>query len=147
MDAGDVNATNRLLHRWNCSPVLGEATVNEYVLLMFSLPLAEVSPIVVWPANLVYCALFNTLFSQEYVGMGRREGITRERFFVYSLVIATVYCRFLASPHYISRPSNAVAIPPSLPSRHHPPPGIRLPTGLPLHCSVDVYMGLLDSSK
>ena len=38
----------------------------------------------VWPANLVSCALFNTLHSQSYAGMGTRGGISRERFFLYA---------------------------------------------------------------
>ncbi|KAF7981225.1 hypothetical protein HWV62_34575 [Athelia sp. TMB] len=37
----------------------------------------------IWPANLVTCALFNTLHAQEYAGMGTRGGISRERFFFY----------------------------------------------------------------
>ncbi|KAG2365998.1 OPT oligopeptide transporter [Suillus spraguei] len=38
----------------------------------------------VWPANLVTCALFNTLHSKTYAGMGTRGGISRERFFFYA---------------------------------------------------------------
>ncbi|TFK45541.1 small oligopeptide transporter [Heliocybe sulcata] len=41
-------------------------------------------PSMIWPANLVLCALFNTLHSQEYAGIGNRGGISRERFFVYA---------------------------------------------------------------
>ena len=52
----------------------------------------------VWPANLVLCALFNTLHSQQYVGMGSRGGVSRERFFTFALVIATVYCKFFIPP-------------------------------------------------
>ena len=37
----------------------------------------------IWPVNLVTCALFNTLHSQQYAGMGTRGGISRERFFTY----------------------------------------------------------------
>lgn len=37
----------------------------------------------VWPANLVTCALFNTLHAQAYSGIGNRGGISRERFFFY----------------------------------------------------------------
>ena len=37
----------------------------------------------VWPANLVSCALFNTLHSKSYTGMGAQGGISRERFFFY----------------------------------------------------------------
>ncbi|KZT36342.1 small oligopeptide transporter [Sistotremastrum suecicum HHB10207 ss-3] len=43
-------------------------------------------PSMIWPANLVFCALFNTLHSQQYAGAGSRGGISRERFFVYVFV-------------------------------------------------------------
>jgi hypothetical protein len=39
---------------------------------------------IVWPYNLVTCALFNTLHSQTYAGIGTRGGISRERFFFYA---------------------------------------------------------------
>jgi len=48
-------------------------------------------PSMIWPANLVYCALYNTLHTTHYAGMGERGGISRERFFMYALVGATVY--------------------------------------------------------
>ncbi len=51
----------------------------------------------VWPSNLVLCALFNTLHSQEYVGMGRRDGWSREKFFMVALAAGTVYCQW--HPH------------------------------------------------
>ncbi|EGN97372.1 hypothetical protein SERLA73DRAFT_75065 [Serpula lacrymans var. lacrymans S7.3] len=38
-------------------------------------------PSMIWPTNLVTCALFNTLHAQTYAGMGTRSGISRERFF------------------------------------------------------------------
>jgi hypothetical protein len=38
-------------------------------------------PSMIWPANLVLCALFNTLHSQNYAGVGNRGGMSRERFF------------------------------------------------------------------
>lgn len=38
----------------------------------------------VWPSNLVYCALFNTLHQSHYSPEGSRGGISRERFFVYA---------------------------------------------------------------
>ncbi|OCH85567.1 OPT oligopeptide transporter [Obba rivulosa] len=38
-------------------------------------------PSMIWPANLVTCALFNTLHQQVYAGMGNRGGMSRERFF------------------------------------------------------------------
>ncbi|KAG2337109.1 OPT oligopeptide transporter [Suillus weaverae] len=40
-------------------------------------------PSMIWPTNLVTCALFNTLHAQSYAGIGNRGGISRERFFVY----------------------------------------------------------------
>jgi len=41
-------------------------------------------PSMIWPANLVLCALFNTLHSQNYQGVGNRGGLSRERFFTYA---------------------------------------------------------------
>ncbi|CAE6509654.1 unnamed protein product [Rhizoctonia solani] len=41
-------------------------------------------PSMIWPANLVYCALFNALHSQHYGGAGSRGGISRERFFLFA---------------------------------------------------------------
>ncbi|KAG6829206.1 hypothetical protein H0H92_005335 [Tricholoma furcatifolium] len=41
-------------------------------------------PSMIWPANLVTCALFNTLHAQTYAGIGNRGGISRERFFFYA---------------------------------------------------------------
>jgi OPT family small oligopeptide transporter len=35
---------------------------------------------------LVLCALFNTLHSQEYAGIGNRGGLSRERFFLYAFL-------------------------------------------------------------
>ncbi|KAI0331596.1 OPT oligopeptide transporter [Cubamyces sp. BRFM 1775] len=40
-------------------------------------------PSMIWPTNLVTCALFNTLHSQKYAGIGNRGGISREWFFLY----------------------------------------------------------------
>ncbi len=54
--------------------------------------------ILVWPANLVTCALFNTLHSQVYAGMGTRGGISRERFFFYGFLASTCWYFF---PGYI----------------------------------------------
>ena len=48
----------------------------------------------VWPANLVTCALFNTLHAQTYAGAGNRGGISRERFFLYALTGSTVWYFF-----------------------------------------------------
>src|ERR1700761_2484790 len=43
-------------------------------------------PSMIWPGNLVYCALFNTLHKQHYAGMGLHRGMSRERFFTYVLI-------------------------------------------------------------
>jgi OPT family small oligopeptide transporter len=48
-------------------------------------------PSMIWPANLVYCALFNTLHSTHYAGVGERGGVSRERFFCYVLVCGVVW--------------------------------------------------------
>ncbi|KAJ7471298.1 small oligopeptide transporter, partial [Mycena galericulata] len=39
-------------------------------------------PSMIWPNTLVACALFNTLHSQNYAGVGKHPGISRERFFL-----------------------------------------------------------------
>ncbi|KAF8901367.1 OPT oligopeptide transporter [Gymnopilus junonius] len=51
-------------------------------------------PSMIWPANLVICALFNTLHSQTYAGIGDRKGLSRERFFFYCFVGSAVYYFF-----------------------------------------------------
>ncbi|CAK5284572.1 unnamed protein product [Mycena citricolor] len=38
-------------------------------------------PSMIWPYNLVTCALFNTLHAQQYAGVGTRGGMSREKFF------------------------------------------------------------------
>ncbi|TDL23824.1 small oligopeptide transporter [Rickenella mellea] len=48
----------------------------------------------IWPDNLVLCALFNTLHSQQYIGMGEHKGMSREKFFIYALLISTAYYFF-----------------------------------------------------
>ncbi|KLO10273.1 OPT oligopeptide transporter [Schizopora paradoxa] len=55
-------------------------------------------PSMIWPANLVNCALFNTLHSQVYSGMGNRGGISRERFFTYAFMGSAAWYFF---PGYI----------------------------------------------
>ena len=49
-------------------------------------------PTMIWPTNLVNCALFNTLHSQQYAGIGTRGGISRERFFVYCFLGSFAWC-------------------------------------------------------
>ncbi|PPQ78774.1 hypothetical protein CVT25_010647 [Psilocybe cyanescens] len=48
-------------------------------------------PSMIWPANLVTCALFNTLHSQTYAGIGDRKGMNRERFFFYCFMGSIFY--------------------------------------------------------
>ncbi|PFH49542.1 hypothetical protein AMATHDRAFT_48643 [Amanita thiersii Skay4041] len=43
-------------------------------------------PSMIWPTNLVTCALFNTLHAQTYAGIGSRGGISRELFFLYAFL-------------------------------------------------------------
>ena len=52
----------------------------------------------IWPSNLVTCALLNTLHSQQYVGIGNRAGLSRERFFTYAF--AASFCWYFF-PGYI----------------------------------------------
>ncbi|TFK67680.1 OPT oligopeptide transporter [Pluteus cervinus] len=55
-------------------------------------------PSMIWPVNLVNCALFNTLHSQQYAGIGNRGGLSRERFFVY-MFMASFFWYFI--PGYL----------------------------------------------
>ncbi|KIO25491.1 hypothetical protein M407DRAFT_210540 [Tulasnella calospora MUT 4182] len=48
-------------------------------------------PSMIWPANLVYCALFNTLHHSEYAGIGHRGGISRERFFAFACLASFLW--------------------------------------------------------
>ncbi|KAJ7682610.1 OPT oligopeptide transporter [Mycena polygramma] len=48
-------------------------------------------PSMIWPANLVTCALFNTLHSTEYAGVGNRGGLSRERFFYIAFAGSAVW--------------------------------------------------------
>ncbi|KAF9466766.1 OPT oligopeptide transporter [Collybia nuda] len=55
-------------------------------------------PSMIWPNNLVVCALFNTLHAQTYAGVGNRGGISRERFFLYAFLGSATWYLF---PGYI----------------------------------------------
>ncbi|KAI6165122.1 OPT oligopeptide transporter protein-domain-containing protein [Pisolithus thermaeus] len=55
-------------------------------------------PSMIWPINLVTCALFNTLHSQVYTGIGTHGGISRERFFFYVWLAGVLWYFF---PGYI----------------------------------------------
>lgn len=65
---------------------------------LFSPRLDLTSQPAVWPSTLVLCALYNTLHSATYAGIGPREGITRERFFTYSFLAATLWCTSTFAP-------------------------------------------------
>ena len=52
----------------------------------------------IWPSNLVTCALFNTLHSQQYAGIGTHGGISREWFFLYAFAGSFLWYFF---PGYI----------------------------------------------
>ncbi|KAJ7148645.1 small oligopeptide transporter [Mycena crocata] len=43
-------------------------------------------PSMIWPNTLVACALFNTLHSQNYAGVGQHPGMSRERFFLFAFI-------------------------------------------------------------
>ncbi|KAJ6539530.1 OPT oligopeptide transporter [Mycena capillaripes] len=48
-------------------------------------------PSMIWPSNLVTCALFNTLHSAEYAGIGSRGGLSREKFFYIAFAGSAVW--------------------------------------------------------
>ncbi|KAL1692218.1 OPT oligopeptide transporter protein-domain-containing protein [Schizophyllum commune] len=48
-------------------------------------------PSMIWPESLITCALFNTLHSARYAGIGGHGGMSRERFFVYSFIASFVW--------------------------------------------------------
>ncbi|KAF7324342.1 OPT oligopeptide transporter [Mycena venus] len=55
-------------------------------------------PSMIWPYNLVTCALFNTLHAQQYAGVGSRGGFSRETFFY--IAFACSACWYLV-PGYL----------------------------------------------
>lgn len=50
-------------------------------------------PSMIWPLSLVNCALFNTLHSTQYAGIGSRGGLSRERFFLYAFIGSFTWCK------------------------------------------------------
>ncbi|KAJ7237822.1 OPT oligopeptide transporter [Mycena rebaudengoi] len=48
-------------------------------------------PSMIWPYNLVTCALFNTLHTQQYSGVGSRGGFSREKFFYVAFAGSAVW--------------------------------------------------------
>ena len=92
---------DRVFNWWCRSSVPRPASVYELVFqgLPWELPeLIICTYFAVWPANLVTCALFNTLHSQQYAGIGNRGGISRERFFFYAFLASATWYLF---PGYI----------------------------------------------
>ncbi|KAJ6567567.1 small oligopeptide transporter [Mycena vulgaris] len=51
-------------------------------------------PSMIWPNTLVSCALFNTLHSQNYAGVGKHPGMSRERFWLIAFIGTTIWCMF-----------------------------------------------------
>ncbi|KAJ4477681.1 small oligopeptide transporter, partial [Lentinula edodes] len=51
-------------------------------------------PSMIWPTNLVTCALFNTLHSEHYAGIGNRGGFSRERYFWLAFTASFVWYFF-----------------------------------------------------
>ncbi|KAK1224966.1 hypothetical protein PQX77_012115 [Marasmius sp. AFHP31] len=58
-------------------------------------------PSMIWPARLVSCALFNTLHSEHYTGIGIHGGMSRNKFFWKQASGLTIYPDFL--PGYLFR--------------------------------------------
>jgi hypothetical protein len=84
MDVGGIHAAAWLFHRRYSAAVPRPTPFYECVsCFLGTTPLTNVVS-AVWPANLVTCALFNTLHAKSYVGMGTREGVSRKRFFLYA---------------------------------------------------------------
>ncbi|KAJ7888957.1 hypothetical protein B0H14DRAFT_2562109 [Mycena olivaceomarginata] len=73
----------------------------------------------VWPANLVNCALFDTLCSQYYSSIGTRSGLSREHFVLYAFLGSSAWCFFpghifQAHPTSPGSPGSDPTTPPSL---------------------------------
>lgn len=91
MDVGNVHTTHRVFDRWHPATSARAALFDEYAFGPF-LPSSFDSHLdTVWPSNLVTCALFNTLHSQTYAGIGTRGGISRERFFFYAWLCSLLW--------------------------------------------------------
>lgn len=56
-------------------------------------------PSMIWPANLVNCALFNTLHAQTYAGVGNRGGLSREKFYFIAFGCAAAWCKSPSLTH------------------------------------------------
>ncbi|TFK24480.1 OPT oligopeptide transporter [Coprinopsis marcescibilis] len=94
--ATDIVAVQRVLYNQNYSFAYQWMLVMSTQLIGFSIGgiarrFLVQPPSMIWPANLVTCALFNTLHAQTYAGMGNRGGLSRERFFFLALIGATIW--------------------------------------------------------
>lgn len=101
--ATDIIAVQRKLYDQDSSFIYRWLLVTSTQLIGFSIggivQRFLVSPAsMIWPNTLVSCALFNTLHSQNYAGIGQHEGISREKFFAYVFIGAMVWYFF---PGYI----------------------------------------------
>lgn len=86
----------------------------------------------IWPTTLVSCALFNTLHSQDYTGIGSYGGMKRERFFLIFFIAVTVWCKSITYETF--QPSNW-------------PPLTRYLPWVPLRGPQHVHMGMLDCAR
>lgn len=108
MAARDVDAADRILDRRRRAQISRRTGLNECVRPYEYFPGCSASfpaqtdarrlhlRFAVWPNTLVSCALFNTLHSQSYAGIGRHEGVSREKYFLYAFLGAAVWCKLRA---------------------------------------------------
>ncbi|EMD30787.1 hypothetical protein CERSUDRAFT_120304 [Gelatoporia subvermispora B] len=94
--ASDIVAVQRVYYRQNFGFAYQWMLVMSTQLIGFSIGgIARrllVDPAsMIWPNTLVVCALFNTLHSQSYAGIGPRDGLSRERFFTFAFVSAALW--------------------------------------------------------
>ena len=91
---------------------------------------------VIWPANLVTAALFNTLHSQETSGTHSWGGVSRGRFFAYVFVGYTLYSQYFSLGKYRCHCLMLIGC-----------RRTRLLTFLSLYRSLKFFLGMLDSPQ
>lgn len=91
MDVGYVHSAHWVFDRWHLATIPRPTPFNECGFSSFLSPSFDSHLPTVWPSNLVTCALFNTLHSQTYAGIGTRGGISRERFFFYAWICGLLW--------------------------------------------------------
>ena len=89
-------------------------------------------PTMIWPETLLTAVLFNTLHDHGTLSTQARGGISRQRFFSYVFIGYIFYSQFFLFSFVLR--SYFIIIP-------------RLLAVLSLHCSLELFIGLLDSSK